>query len=186
MVYPNKPPSQRGYSTTWLANASPAAAVYKPFNGYMLSGAQSYAPWAPSRGTILNLTFSAPPADGEQLMVLDGPPNAPGTPTDAFTYVYGGSPGVGIIPLVSGGGTAAQAATATQVALAAQLNNWIVTNPSSGVVTLQSKYKGLNLTAAQIATMIGTIAGLAIVQLKATPTPVLPGRRGIAGYHLTA
>jgi len=34
-----------------------------------------------------------------------------------FTYVYGGSPGAGVIPLVSGGGTAAQAATATQVAL---------------------------------------------------------------------
>ena len=182
MGYPNLGPSLRGYATSWLTN-NPGG-FYKPNNGYMLSGAQSYAPWAPLRGTILTLTFTAPPADTKVLTVLDGVPNSVGTPARAFTYAWNGAPGPGVIPLVAGGGTAAQAATATQVALAAQVTNWIVTNPSAGVVKMQSRFKGLNLTVAQMVTMLGSIADLSIAQTPATPALVVPGRRGPTGYHL--
>lgn len=181
MAYP-KAASLMGYNTRWLTDRN----FYKPNNGYMLSGNQRYAPFAPARGQILTLTFTAAPADGKVLTVLDGVPNSPGTPALGFTYTYGGSPGAGIIPLVGGGGTAAQAATATQVALAAQVTNWIVTNPSAGVVQMQSRFKGLNLTVAQVVTMLGTIANLTIALTNATQALVVPGRAGFGGATLPA
>lgn len=125
-MYP-KPP---GYNTVSLATGSQS---YVPFNGFR----SGFGPVVMT-SEVLTLTFSDKPDDGSGFEIQD--PEG----LVAFEYVYGGSPASNIIPLVSGGGTAAQAATATQVALAAQLVSWIVTNPSAGVVVLVQKQKGVS------------------------------------------
>lgn len=172
MAYPNSI-NLRGYATSWLTNR---VSTYKPNNGFV-SGNQNYAPGAPS-AQFLTLTFTAAPANSSGLSVPDGPGNTSGTPVRNFTFTYSGSPGSGIIPLVAGGGTAAQAATATQVALAAQLTNWTVTNPSAGVVRMVRNQKGFNLSAAQItAFRVGT-TNITLGNNAATFAQVIPGRFG--------
>lgn len=173
MSYP-KAASLTGYQDSAVING---ASRYKPYNG-ALSGSQGYAPWA-FGAQVLTLTFSAAPADTSQLIIPEGPPNNPGTPSLMFTYTYGGSPGSGVIPLVSGGGTAAQAATATVTALLAQpITKWTPTNPSAGVVQLRAKQRGVNLTAAQIAAMLSGTTHITITQTPASQALVVPGSAG--------
>jgi hypothetical protein len=158
----NKP---AGYNTLWLINGVKGQS-YKLNNGF-LSGNERYAP---SRYgfQVSTLTFSAAPADGSQITVPDGPAGL-----KTFTFTYGGAPGAGIIPLVGGGGTAAQAATATQVALEAQLSNWTATNPSAGITVLTSKIRGYNLGVGLVGNTHITIS-----LVLATLTQALPARFG--------
>jgi len=170
MAYP-KSASLTGYATAWLTNR-----IFRKMNNGYVSGSQNYGAGAPSAERI-TLTFASAPANGSSLAVPDGI-NGSGTPTRTFTFTYGGSPGSGIIPLVSGGGTAAQAATATQVALAAQLTNWTVTNPSSGVVVMVRNQKGFNTTAAQrTAFLVGT-TNITLGDTQSSFGLVVPGRFG--------
>jgi len=139
MTYP-KNASLTGYKYGGL---TAGAARYKRFNN-AVTGSMGYSAGAPSKERLI-LTFSAAPADGSGLSIPNGPPNAPNSPAVVFTFVYGGSPGAGIIPLVGGGGTAAQAAAAAQVAIAAQVSHWVATNPSAGELDLVSVYPGLKV-----------------------------------------
>ena len=129
-----------GYNTLFLAYAS---GIYRPYNDFVSGMSMAYSP-AVGNERRLTLTFSAAPDDLSGLAVDDGSPANPGQLPTSLIYTWAGSPGAGIIPLVAGGGTAAQAATATQVAMAAQLDNWIVTNPSAGVVVMVYQFDGLN------------------------------------------
>ncbi len=124
-----------GYNAGRLISGSQR---YKPFNmglaangQGLIQGNTSYSPAVPSMR--VPYSFSAAPANNATITIPDGPTNR------VFTFTYAGSPGAGVIPLVAGGGTAAQAATASQVAMAAQLRNWVVTNPSSAVLVLVSR-----------------------------------------------
>jgi len=113
-----KPP---GYNTLNMVNGL-VGRWYKPFNQY-ISGSQAYGIGGPS-AQVATFVFSAAPADLSQITVPDGPVNQPGGPNlKTFTFTYSGSPGAGIIPLVAGGGTAAQAATAAYNAMLSQLTN---------------------------------------------------------------
>lgn len=142
---------------------------YKPNNGFVNSnGMSGYTPggFTPQR---VNGAVSAAPADGSQIQVQD----AVGVKT--FTYVWNGAPGAGIIPLVAGGGTAAQAATAASVALAAQLVGWTVTNPSAGNFLLTSKTPGTKYTT------FGNVSGVTNTVFTRTDSvqrAVLPGGNG--------
>lgn len=167
MAYP-KPPGYRTLAGTGAAGPKPER--YRPWNNF--NSASSYAPGAPSALT-LNMTFSAAPANGSQITVPDGPPNAPSTPVRTFTFTYSGSPGTGIIPLVAGGGTAAQAATAASVALAAQLTNWTVSNPASTVLKLVAKNRGVNSSPG----LVGS-TNITIATVLATFGVVIPARFG--------
>lgn len=126
----SKPP---GYSTLFLINGNKGR-TYKPWNGYV-SGDNSYSPGRYSLSTT-SMTFSAAPANNSQLTVQDG------SVLKTFTFTYSGSPGPGIIPLVAGGGTAAQAANATQVALAAQLTYWTASISAPTVAVITSTVRG--------------------------------------------
>lgn len=155
----SKPP---GYRTI----AAPSR--YKPFNGFI---GPSIARYASSQSSTL--TFSAAPTDTSTITVNDGPPQASSTPTTVFTFAYAGAPGAGVIPLVAGGGTAAQAATAAQVALAAQLTNWRVTNPSAGVLVLERKQPGVAAVVSR-----SDAAHIAIAFSAAVSLALLPGKFG--------
>ncbi len=131
-----------GYNTMGLTSQRN---VYKPFNGFA-SGSGAYAPGNYSAQTN-TLAFTGTPANGSQITVPDGPVNQPSTPNlKTFTFTWAGSPGAGIIPLVAGGGTAAQAATAASVALAAQLTNWSVALTAATVVRLTSLQPSVNVS----------------------------------------
>ncbi len=101
------------------------ATGYKPFNGF-LGSAVGFNP-----GLALNsaYNFSAAPADGSQIKLPYG---------KVYTFVWNGSPAPGVIPLVAGGGTAAQAAAAATLAMAAQSPGWSITNPSATQLVLLS------------------------------------------------
>lgn len=171
MAYPLAA-SLKGYATSWLTNRFFA----KPNNGFV-SGNMNYAAGSPT-ATILTLTFSAAPADLSSLNFPDTPTIRPGNPLYAFTFTYSGAPGAHIIPLVAGGGTANQAATATQVALAAQLTNWTVTNPVAGQVKMVARQRGLTLTAAQLAAIRVGVTNVTIVQTAPSFGLIIPGRFG--------
>ena len=158
-------PKPTGYRYAGLTTGS---RKYLPFNNFA-SGNMAYAPGSPSAKSV-SFTFSAAPANGSSLTIFNGVTNV------AFTYTYSGSPGAGVIPLVAGGGTAAQAATATQVALAAQLTNWTVTNPSAGQVQLVYKIRGIDGFFSSTGTLNLAAPGFII----AGPTfpSVLPARFG--------
>lgn len=159
-----------------VARLIAGASKYLPFNGFV-SGGMNYAPNVVT-AKIVNLTFSAAPTDGSTLTIQDGPPTNPGAPNRVFAFTYGGSPGAGIIPLVSGGGTAAQAAAATQLALAAQLTNWTVTIPVGAplVVLLVAKNRGFNPTVVN-----SDVTHIAKGESGSTQNPVIPGRAGRIG-----
>jgi hypothetical protein len=160
-----------GYKYAGLING---ATRYRPFNNF-LSGNMRYAPNRPTRMS-LDFNFTGTPANGSQITVPDGPPNQPGGPNlKTFTFTYGASPGAGIIPLVGGGGTAAQAATAATAALAAQLTNWITSNPSAGHMTITANQRGVNSGPGLVGSTNITISTLVAVAFR----QVLPGR--IAG-----
>jgi hypothetical protein len=162
MSYP-KPP---GY------NVQTPPAGYKVFNNY-ISGSQNYAPGSPSAQRV-TFTFSAAPDDLSQITVPDGPVNLPGGPNvKTFTFTYGGSPGAGIIPLVMGGGTAAQAATAAYTAMLAQLENWTPTNPTPTVLVLESLQRGVTLGPGLVGNTHAALSGVA-----STFGEVLPARFG--------
>ena len=152
------------------------ASMYRPFNRF-ISGGIAYGPGAPS-AQIANFAMSAVPANGSAVTVPDGPLNQPGTPLKTFTFTYSGSPGTGIIPLVAGGGTIAQAIVAMQTALEAQLVNWTVVTPatpSSGLIRLTSRLPGV--------TVGPGLGGSGPTNLTITTTQsvfasVLPGRAG--------
>ena len=158
-----------GYNTLSFAYAS---SIYRPFNDYPSGMNQAYSP-AVGRSRRLTLTFSAAPDDLSGFSVPDGAPSDPNSPLTSFVFTYGGAPGAGIIPLVGGCGTAAQAATATQVALAAQLGNWDVTNPSAGVVLMVYQFPGLN----PALTILGD-PNFSISTLSGNFGATLPGRFG--------
>ncbi len=171
MTYP-KSASLMGYATAWLTNG-----IFRKINNGFVSGSQNYGAGSPS-AEVLTITFSGAPADGTSGLAVPDGINGSGTPTTNFTYHWAGAPGAGLIPLVGGGGTAAQAATATQVALAAQLNNWTVTNPSSGVVKMVMKQKGFNISAAAIAGFLTGVTNAVLVATGRTFGLVIPGRFG--------
>lgn len=146
--------------------------VYRAFNGYV-SGSGYYAPTRFSFQTV-TFTFGGAPANLSQITVPDGPNNQPSTPNlKTFTFTWAGSPGAGIIPLVGGGGTAAQAATASMTALNAQLTNWVATNPSSGVMVLTSRLRGMNVGPG----LVGA-TGITLTTVLAGLTKALPGAAG--------
>jgi hypothetical protein len=128
-----------GYDTRMFAQAS---LIFRPWNGFV-SGDRRLSPIISTFRT-LTLTFSAAPDDLSEIDVPDGGAQEPGQADTNFVFTWGGAPGAGIIPLVGGGGTAAQAATATSVAFNTQLVNWTVTNPSAGVVVMVSRWPGIN------------------------------------------
>lgn len=168
MVAYLKPP---GYKTVFdgygLYTSSPTA-MYKPFNNFV-SGSMKYSPQGLPGYLSYTLNFSAAPADGSQLILANSPGESPVT----FTFTYNGAPGAGVIPLVAGGGTAAQAATATQVALAAQLLKWVATNPSAGLVGLTYSARGIYLPL----TTVGVVNFTTITTLPSFGA-VLPARFG--------
>jgi hypothetical protein len=143
-AYPN--PGYKNYVAGGIAGQlQNGASAYKP-NNYFKSGGMAYGPGEAGHLEIV-LTFGGVPVDLSNLEIKDGLPQDPATPTTTFTYTYGGAPGAGIIPLVGGGGTAAQAAAATQLALSAQLDNWDVTiDPGTPLVVLLTyKHLGANI-----------------------------------------
>ena len=163
-------PSNR-YSKPYRNWLSAGAKGYKPFNGF-IGGDVAYGPRVVSLAS-LQFNFVGVPANGSSVQIPDGPPNSPGTPTLNFVYTYSGAPGPGIIPLVAGGGTAAQAAAATQLAMAAQLTKWTVTNPSAIIVLLVQKQPGISPSPIFTgATNISVVASLSAIG------NVLPGRSG--------
>ena len=135
MTISNRYSAPTGYSNA-IAPLINGAPKYIANNGFV------QAPYAPSASgyQVATITFSAAPADGSTLIVPDG---LGGSKT--FTFTYGGAPGAGIIPLVAGGGTSAQAATATATALAAQLTTWTATNLVTNRVTLNSLIPARNI-----------------------------------------
>jgi hypothetical protein len=153
------------------------ASRYKPNNGF-ISGNQNYAPGAPNKKSI-TYNFVGAPANASTFTVQDGPPNSPGSPTRVFTFTWGGSAGTGVIPLVAGGGTAAQAAVAAQAALSGQLTTWTVT-VNGTAISLVQKQKGINPTT----TPSGTSNMNAVTGVTSAPTTVLPGRAGRTGATL--
>jgi hypothetical protein len=157
-----------GYNTLCFAQAS---LIYRPWNGFV-SGDRRLSPII-STFRQLTLTFSAAPDDLSEIDVEDGGAQEPSETPRNFVFTYNGSPGAGIIPLVAGGGTAAQAATATQVAFEAQLANWTVTNPSAGVVVMVSRWPGINPSIA----LVGD-PNIGISTLSAIIGASLPGRFG--------
>ncbi len=127
---------------------------YRPFNGFM-GGDQRSGPRLITAQSA-TLTFSAAPADLSTLTIG----------STVFTYRWNGSPGAGTIVLVAGGGTAAQAATATQAILAAQLTTWTATLTAANVVTITNTVMGTivalqqalaNITIANTASAIGNV-----------------------------
>lgn len=160
--------SQLGYQVSGLVNG---AKGYVPNNGFP----NNYG--VPPSAEVLTFTFSAAPNDNDTLDIPDWQGNTD-TPTRTFTFVYGGSPGAGTIPLVGGGGTAAQAATAAQVALSAQLNYWTVTNPSDGVLVLTWKSKGFNLSDTAITAILTGAHNITLDETLASPAEVVPGSFG--------
>lgn len=158
-----------GYNTLCFQAAQ---AIYRPNNGALNSQVMRYGPVLNTKRR-LTITFSAAPDDLSELHVQDGSYGALDTPTRDFVFTYGGSPGTGVIPLVMGGGTAAQAATATFTALAAELTHWDVSNPSAGVVVLESHLAGVNPTLTDTG---DTNTGVSI--LAADVGVVLPGKFG--------
>jgi len=151
-----------GYAVARLIAGS---SRYKPFNGYK-GGDMNYAPDTNS-AEIITLNFSAAPTDLSTISVPDA-----GHATQIFTFTYGGSPGIGVIPLVSGGGTAAQAATAAAAAFA-QLFSWVITNPVAAQVVLVSKVRGINPVLA-----ISDVVHISQGNSLASVGPVVPGRFG--------
>lgn len=153
------------------------ASRYKPNNGF-ISGNQNYAPGAPNKAVKV-YNFVGTPANASTFAVQDGPPNSPGSPTKTFTFTWAGSAGPGIIPLVAGGGTAAQAAVAAAAALSGQLTNWtVIVNGTA--LSLTQKQKGINPT-----TTAGAGSNMSLVSGTASaPTTVLPGRAGLTGCTL--
>ncbi len=179
-MYP-VPASLKGYQTSWLTSR---ASRYKQYNGFV-SGGIAYVPGSPTSGEIITITFIAVPDDGSIMAVPDGVGASAGIPTKNFNYDYAGAPGFQVIPLVAGGGTTAQAATATQVSLAQYLDNWTVTNPSAGVVRMQRNQVGFNLTAAELAAMTADLINTPIegsaVTVGVTESSfgtIIPGRFG--------
>ncbi len=138
MSYLAKP---TGYKYAGLTNG---AQGYKRFNN---AGSQAipYLP-GPPKAFSATYQFTAAPADTATLQIQDvGPLTSNVLLTRTFTYHYAGSIGTGLIPLVAGGGTAAQAAAATKTALDSQLSNWIITVVSD-VITFTSKQTGVSYT----------------------------------------
>jgi hypothetical protein len=135
MVYP-KP---IGYKYSGLTKGSQS---YKRFNN-AAAQATPYLPGAPSAFSS-TFNFTGVPANNSTIVIQDiGATNQPFNRT--FTFTYAGSPGAGIIPLVAGGGTIAQATVAAALALNAQLNNWVVTSSPTSL-TFRSKQIGISLT----------------------------------------
>ncbi len=124
-----------GYNTLCFTNGQ-SGRSYKPWNGF--NNGSQYAPGNLSP-RIVTLTFTGTPADNSQIIIPDGPFNDPASGNKTFTFDWGGSPGAGIIPLAVGGGTAAQAATAAQNVLSAQLTQWTVNLTSATTLVITSR-----------------------------------------------
>jgi len=163
----SKPP---GYNTLHLVNGLNGRS-YKPYNGF-ISGSENYAPgqYSPQ---VATLTFASAPDDLSTIDIPDGPTSAPGTPTKTFTFVYGGAPGVGVIPLDVGGGTAAQAVTAAVNVLAAQLTYWSVLASAATVLRLTSRQPGVNTLV-----VVEDTASITLSTVLASLLTVLPARFG--------
>lgn len=161
-------PKPAGYKYSGL---TAGASKYKPNNG-SLSGNSRYAPGAPTaQRRVYN--FTAAPGDLSTLTVGDGPANDPDSPASVFTFTWNGAPGAGVIPLVAGGGTAAQAAVAATNVLNAQLDNWTV-EVSVDTISMTRKDVGVNSTVTpQVAANMNLVNSVT-----AAPTAVLPGRVG--------
>jgi hypothetical protein len=165
--YLAKPPGYR----------NPFNGIYnKPYNKAIL-GNQAYAPGAPI-GLDVTFTFTAAPANLSTITIPDD--NSafnPGAPR-LYTFTYSGAPGTGVIPLVAGGGTAAQAAAAAAQALgvfaASKLLYWTVSNPTATSLRLVSQLKGklINIVLGGVTNMT------TVVNQQAGFAPILPGRFG--------
>lgn len=163
-----------GYATISLTGVS----RYRPFNNF-LSGNVRYAPNRPTRLSV-NLAFGATPANGSQIVM---PIGSPANPTNlTLTFTYNGSPGPGIIPLVSGGGTAAQAATAAALAIAQQAPNWTANNNASANVILTANVRGVNLSPSLVGSTNITLSTLVAVTFR----QVIPAILGKVFGWLTA
>lgn len=141
-----------------------AGRCYKLWNGFITSSKYSPSPYS---AQVADLTFSAAPANLSQILIQDGPT------LKTFTYTWAGSPGSGIIPLVAGGGTAAQAATASDVALSAQLTYWSADVLVPGVLRLTSLLPGVNTAP----TFVG-VTNIDMVRVLAGLGAKVPGRVG--------
>lgn len=167
-------PKPRGYKYAGLING---AAGYKPNNNF-LSGNMNYAPGAPTLKSI-TYNFVGAPANNSTLTVQDGPPNSPGAPTKTFTFTWAGAPGVGVIPLVAGGGTAAQAAVAAAAVLSGQLTKW-TTTVAGTAITMTQLQKGVNATTTPSSSPNSNMS--AVTGSSAAFTPTLPGRTRVGGF----
>jgi len=134
-----------GYRTI----AQPAG--YKIFNNFT-SGSKWYAPGAPTGFFSTSYNFVGAPANGSQIIVPDGPLGSPNSVLTTLTFTWGGSPGPGVIPLVAGGGTAAQAAAATALAFEDLITHWLAENPSGSSLTLTQMQQGISTPL----TLVGT------------------------------
>jgi hypothetical protein len=126
------------------------------------------APYTPGSADSqrITITFSAAPANGSSIIIPDG------SVTRTFLFTYSGSPGVGVIPLVAGGGTATQTAVAAQAALDAQLTSWDVTTNGGTALILVSRIP------ARAAVITGTQATGAQVNVSASTTGLVPAAFG--------
>lgn len=162
-------PKPSGYDVQFLYAGNN---VFRPYNRF-LSGGMRYAPAAPT-AQVHTLTFSAAPDDTSALLIPDVNPVTGVMSVITMTFTYAGSPGAGIIPLVAGGGTAAQAATAAMTAIQAQpFYSWIATNPSAGVLKLTSRPLGARSAPGLSGTTNATLATTESVFGRA-----IPGRFG--------
>jgi len=154
-----------------VGNLITGAQRYKRYNN-SLAGAIPYLPGAPSAKTE-TYNFTAAPADTSTL-TLGGV---------VFTFTYGGAPGAGIIPLVGGGGTAAQAAAATKLAVETQLPNvWSVTVATS-FATFTARQIGINPAITPSVAPASNMA--AITGTPSTFGNLLPARFGKSGAFVS-
>lgn len=134
--------------------------AYKPFNGY-LGGDKT---WGPRLVTAqsLGLLFAGVPAD-LSVLTIEG---------QAFTFKWNVPSSPGVIPLVAGGGTIAQAATSALTVLGDELVGWTVTQTASDILRATKNEVGENASWLQVNTNITISNNLFVIG------NVLPAKAG--------
>jgi len=154
-----------------VGNLIVGAQRYKRYNN-ALQQAIPYLPGAPNAFTA-TYNFTAAPADTSTLTIGGV----------VFTFTWAGAPGAGIIPLVAGGGTAAQAAAATKLAVETQLPGiWTVTVATT-FATFIARQIGINPVITPSVAPASNMA--AITGLPSTFGNLLPARFGKVGAFVS-
>lgn len=160
-----------GYNVSALLAGS---SRYKPFNNSPNSGSlMSYGAGVPSNYSVL-FEFNAVPPDGTTFDIPDGLGPDPSTPTTTLTFVYGGAPGPGIVPLAVGGGTIDAMLIALLSVVNTQIDNWTgVANATDDTFLFTYNPKGINPNPTIVVTGM-TIPDLVAVITSASFGRVLP------------